>query len=101
MTDEELVIYIEDKKAFFTSPDKFSDMEKKVSELLNTTKFTFVERIYSTWMFEFLCFTLHTPAGRELYIKLLDHITLYCPDIAQKYWEIFDDQENMKERYRN
>lgn len=100
MTDEELSIYIEEKKAFFTSAENFPDLEKRVFELLDVSEFTFIEKLFSSWVFEFLCFTLHTPAGRDLYIKLLNHVTLYCPDIAQKYWRIFDDQENMKERYR-
>lgn len=101
MTDEELTIYIEEKKELFTGPEAFPYMENKVSELLNTSKFTFFEKVLASWMFELLCFTIHTSEGKALYLKLLNHVTIYCPNIAQKYWEIFDNQENMKERYRN
>ncbi|MDR2914206.1 MAG: hypothetical protein LBV74_05170 [Tannerella sp.] len=100
MTDEELKIYVKDKRKFFTSPETFLDIETKVNELLNVSEFTFEEKIYTRWVFEFLCFTIHTSRGCELYLKLLNHVTRYCPDIALKYWDIFDDQENMKERYR-
>lgn len=101
MTDEELKIYMEDKKKLFTSPKTFPDIETIVNKLLDISTFAFEARVYARWTFEFLCFTIHTPRGRELYLKLLNHVTRYCPDIAQMYWEIFDNQENMKERYRN
>jgi hypothetical protein len=100
MTDEELDDYVKKHQGIFTRPKKFAELEKEVGKILNISDFTFIIRVYTCWLFEFLCFTIHTAAGREMYIDLLSHISRHCPDIAQKYWDIFDNQENLKERYR-
>lgn len=100
MTDENLNTYMEDKKKFFTGQEQLLYIKKGVDDLLNTSEFTFHDRLCATSLFELLCFTIHTMEGKALYLKLLNHTSLHCPDIAEKYWEIFDNQENLKERYR-
>lgn len=100
MTDENLNTYMEDKKKFFTGREQLLYIKKGVDDLLNTTKFTPLDRLCAVSLFEFLCFTIHTSEGKALYLQLLNHVSRYCPHIAEKYWKIFDNQENLKERYR-
>jgi len=45
------------------------------------------------------CFTLHTEKGRELYIKLLNHAGKQSTIMADKYWGVYDNQENLINRY--
>jgi len=101
MTEQELTLYIEEKKAYFTHPELMKVFESNVEEILQMTEFAFTERVLTLWMFEFLCFTIHTVKGKELYLRLLSHIGKYCPDLSAKYWQVYDNQENLKERYRH
>jgi hypothetical protein len=100
MSESELKIYFEERKRQFTQPEVLVNLEKMVNEILQTTEFTFSRKVVISWAFEILCFTVETKDGRALYLKLLQHIVPFLPDIAEKYWKIFDTQEKMIYRYQ-
>jgi hypothetical protein len=79
MTDKELNDYVKKHQDLFTRSKKILELGCEVNKMLKTNDFEFFERVYIIWLFEFLRFAIHTSAGRDLYIKLLDHVTLYCP----------------------
>ncbi|MDR3340429.1 MAG: hypothetical protein LBT25_10140 [Candidatus Symbiothrix sp.] len=100
MSESELKIYFEERKRQFTQPEVLVNLEKMVNEILQNTEFTFSRRIVIIWTFELLCFTIETKDGRAVYLKLLQHIAPFLPNITEKYWEIFDTQEKMIYRYQ-
>ena len=100
MTDNELKIYMKKRQRQFTDPEVLVAFESLVNEILQITQFTIVQKFTVIIAFEFLCFAIHTDEGRKMYLKLLNHVAPHYPDIAQKYWTIFDSQESMIERYR-
>jgi hypothetical protein len=100
MTDNELKIYMKKRQQQFADPEILLAFEGLVNEILKITQFTIVQKMTVFVALEFLCFAIHTDDGRKMYLKLLNHVAPHCPDIAQKYWAIFDRQESMIERYR-
>ena len=100
MDDHELKIYLANRQRQFTDPKTFPSLGKLVNEILQVTQFTVIQGLIVITAFEFLCFTIHTAEGRSLYLKLLNHIAPYFPEMAEKYWAIFDRQEKLIERYR-
>jgi len=99
MSESELEIYWEHKKQLFTTPKVLSVLAREVNRLCENTKLDFGEQYIAVFIFELLCFTLEIPQGRQMYLRLLNHIAPFRPEIAEKYWRIFDNQENMKKRY--
>jgi hypothetical protein len=100
MDDTELKIYMENRTRQFSDPQVLAGLEKLVNEILQVTQFTIMQKFIIVTAFEFLCFTLDTSEGRAMYIKLLNHIAPYFPNMAEKYWAIFDNQENLITRYK-
>ena len=100
MTEAELDIYWEHKKQYYTQPDVLVSLEDKINWLCEITELSLAWQFSVITMFELLCFTLDTPKGREMYIKLLNHVAPHYPKIVEKYWGVFDNQENMKRRYQ-
>jgi len=99
MTETELQIYFENRKQIFTEPELLSTFEQQVNRLCKNKDFDLGERLVAVFLFELLCFTLETPQGRQLYIQLLNHVAPFRPELAEKYWKIFDNQENIINRY--
>ncbi|MDR1370953.1 MAG: hypothetical protein LBJ72_12650 [Dysgonamonadaceae bacterium] len=99
MPNEKTDIYWKLKQQYYTRPDILFSLEDEINRLCEVTGFSFEWRVCVHWTFELLCFTLDTPQGRAMYLKLLNHIAPHCPDIAEKYWVVFDRQENMNRRY--
>ena len=99
MTETELQIYWENKKQLFTNPDVLSAFEQQVNRLCEETKFDPADRFVAIFIFEVLCFTLETTQGRQMYLRLLNHAARFYPEVAEKYWKIYDNQENIINRY--
>ena len=99
MTETELQIYFENRKQIFTDSGMLLTLAKHVNRLCENTEFDLAERLIAVFIFELLCFTLETAQGRQMYLRLLNHAAPFCPDMAEKYWEIFDNQENIINRY--
>jgi len=99
MTEADLHIYWENKKQLFTDSEMLSTLAKHVNRLCENTEFDLGERLVAIFFFEMLCFTLETTQGRQMYLQLLNHIAPFRPDLADKYWKIFDNQENIINRY--
>lgn len=100
MTDQELDRYMQEEILFFTSEKMMTQHKSHVEFILELTSFGAIDRRFTLQTLESLCFTLETERGRKLYLSVLTHIAKYCPDLAEKYWKIYDNQENLKERYR-
>jgi hypothetical protein len=99
MTETELHIYFEEKRQIFANPEMLIDLSMQVNRICEVTDFDIAWRFAAIFVFELLCFSLDTPQGRELYLRLLTHIAPYCPQLAEKYWKVFDNQENIINRY--
>ena len=100
MTETELDIYWENKKEYYTRPDVLVSLEDKINRLCEVTELSIEWGAKVILMFELLCFTLDTPQGRKLYLKLLNHAAPFYPKISERYWAVYDNQENMKRRYQ-
>lgn len=100
MNDSELVSYFEMRKKQLTEPDFFTIIEQLTNKILKAEQLTFSHRLLSIISFELLCLTIHTHKGRTMYIELLTRIAPFFPEMAEKYWIIFDNQEDLMERYR-
>jgi hypothetical protein len=99
MTETELYIYFEEKRRIFANPEMLDYLSRKVEELCNLKFFDYFEQFLIVFVFELLCFSLDTSKGRELYLRLLTHIAPYYPQLAERYWKVFDNQENIINRY--
>lgn len=99
MTERELDAYMQEKKAYYTSEESMRTLESNVEQLLHAGKLTLSETIIACWTLELLCFTIHTPRGRDLYLQLVKLLSSNNDKMSKKYWEIYDDQENLRKRY--
>jgi hypothetical protein len=99
MTAQELQDYFEEKKAIFTQPEAMRVLEERVVTLLNKTDYDLYDKTLASWTLELLCFTLHTEKGKNLYIKLLNHAGKQSTIIADRYWDVYDNQESLINRY--
>lgn len=101
MTEEELILYMEEKRECYASEVSLHNLNHMVAYMVNIEEYGFAERVLACWTLEILCFTIHTVEGREMYLKLLEHLGKHHPPMAKKYWDIYDNQENLIARYRN
>jgi hypothetical protein len=99
MTEKELRDYFEEKKSIFERPEALQVLEMRVNYFLSLDHFDPATKMVAAMNMEFLCFALHTDKGRDLYIKLLNHLGKHSDYLAQRYWDIFDNQEKLIERY--
>lgn len=99
MTDKELHDYFEEKKSIFERPEALQVLEERVNYLLAIDSFDMATQLVAAWNMELLCFTLHTKKGRDLYVRLLNHLGKHCDYLAKRYWDVFDNQEKLIERY--
>jgi len=100
MNEEELARYMERKREEYSSPEVMNNLKQMVSYMLNIEVYGFAEKVLAGWTLEILCFTIHTTEGRGMYLALLEHLGKHHSQMAKKYWEIYDNQENIIERYR-
>ncbi len=91
--------YFAEKKEYYSRPENLKRLEQDVENILQFTEFNFMERVAIRWTFEFILMIIDTPKGKELFIKLLEFIKNDCPDLAEMYWSIYDDQENIIEKH--
>ncbi len=102
-TQQELDRYMEEKIAYYTTPEALNQFESNVKgfeEIYQKNKaFTLAEAAAICLNMEWLCFTIHIPQGSKLFLKLLKLLSFKNANVAQRYWDVYDNKENLKERY--